>query len=885
MPKPDVSNVFLPKNFDLFQIQPSLSVHFSGTKSFNSQVPRLLNDWFINEIFFSDNALANADLQSNYKKFFSDKFNAVFRFIPDVKSYLADHPDLTGQILRSRIFSGAQYITRQMNWGNKLFYFFGQEPEIIELTPRVKRLHLSRAEDIYRVYHLPEGFTRQDYPIINITDHFNATSGWIDSLPSKGRLIILRRYVLTHDDRLDKRFNFFEFNHLDRLVKIFLTRFRKRVGDLHHLYFDFDAFLTPAHKRNEADMHPLLSELDSESEQQLIRFWLSQNEEFTNYRLLYALFFHKSLKPRLDQSAEKVHYFISIDNPLLQTIHPDHSFVLRIDPVKFEPGTPYYLKTIIHLKRMESIRNSEKENAVPVHFGQFLNIGISFQEKYEQFNPLWLFGANHFHLECPYTAPILSKLKKNDPSEAVYLKWFSRLHQIGHFLKQGTIRTELLVLYPTLDDQFTLFNASIEELNRSGPDYTLVDLDIFASKGACTISGKQILFGKQRFYIVLLPAIRRLPLSVLEKLNQFVENGGTVLSIGRTPQECNDPQQESAFLKLNHQLWFKGAHSHSTSFKEFPSGGKTYFQEEISRLHILLADMQTHIQSFIQSNTNSVRYKLREDQNHYFLFIANTDTRHSASFEFSTRFIGRPYEWDFESGKSQPYGRWYLEDDMLYIKDELPAAGHLFLLINKNEGNEIWQIRQSSMKGIRVLKQTAKELVFTGHIRRPGYYYNILQRNKESQEIAVQVSNRLPILTVSSKNWYLDSEKIKGGTELGNYARFFPYGQGRFSYNKIIKLEPHYLADQQLTLQLGSLKDWCILEVNDQTVGEKFTAPWEFDITDFVQAGDNKISIIVVNNASNRLAKENDAFHVRDYGLFGPVKIIPAARFRIEAAP
>ncbi len=884
MSNADKSKVFLLKNFDLFQIKPSISVHFTETKSLSKHVPRLLTDWFIKEVFFSENALINSNFQSNFKKTFSDKFETAFRFVPDVKSYLADHPDLTKQILRSRVFSGTQYITRQTTWGNKLFYFFGHDPEIIPLSADNKRLHLSMAKDVFKVYHLPNDSFHQDYSLIDITDHFNKTSGWLDSLPSKGKLVILRHFVLTHKDRIDERFNFFEFNHLERLLKIFLTRFQKRVGTLHHLYFDVDTFLTPAHKRNEADLHPRLMELDSEIEERLIRFWLSQNEEFTNYRLLYALFFHKHLKPRLDQAAKKVQYFISVDNPIIQTLHPDHSFVLRIDPVKFAPETPYFLNTIIHLKRMESIRYSEGENKVPVRFGHLLNIGTSFQERYEQFNSLWLFGANHFHFECPYPSSILSNLQKNDPSEGVYHKWFSRLHQIGHFLKQGIIRTELLVLYPSLDDQFTLFNASIKELNRSGPDYSMIDLDTFATDEICTLSGKQILFGQQQFYIILLPAIQRLPMSVLEKLNQFVENGGIVLSIGQTPQECNQPEHESAFIKLNHQLWFKGSHLHSTSFKEFPSGGKTFFQENISKLNVLISNTQIHIHSFIKSNMSSVRYRLREDKDHYFLLIANTDSHHSASFEFSTRYIGKPYEWDFETGTSKPYGHWYLEDEILYIKDELPEAGQLFLLINKNEGNEVWQIRQTSMKGLHVLKQTAEELVFTGHIRRPGYYYNILQRNKESKEIAIQVSNRLPILSISSKNWYLDSEQIKGGADLGNYAQFFPYGKGRFSYNKIIKLEPHYLEDQQLTLQLGSLKDWCILEVNDQIVGEKFTSPWEFDITDFVQAGDNKISIIVINNASNWLAKENETFHVRDYGLFGPVKIIPAARFRIDTA-
>jgi len=167
-------------------------------------------------------------------------------------------------------------------------------------------------------------------------------------------------------------------------------------------------------------------------------------------------------------------------------------------------------------------------------------------------------------------------------------------------------------------------------------------------------------------------------------------------------------------------------------------------------------------------------------------------------------------------------------------------------------------------------------------IRRPGHYYNILQRGSESKEIPLQVNTRLPILSISPKNWFLESRKLNGGTELGNYARYYPYGSGSFTYHKVIVLEAYYLSGQQLTLHLGALKDWCRLKINDVFVAEKYAPPWTFDISDFVKEGENKISITVLNNVSNRLAKDVEKFPVRDYGLFGPVKIIPATRIQIE---
>ncbi len=170
----------------------------------------------------------------------------------------------------------------------------------------------------------------------------------------------------------------------------------------------------------------------------------------------------------------------------------------------------------------------------------------------------------------------------------------------------------------------------------------------------------------------------------------------------------------------------------------------------------------------------------------------------------------------------------------------------------------------------------------SGYIRKTGKSITILQNKKEKREIQFDVSKKLPLLTISPKEWYLKSKVYQGSVNLGNFARLYPYFYGELSYNKVIVIEKQYLKEQHLNLNLGDLKDWCSLFVNDEFVSGKLDPPWDFNITDYVKNGENKLTIKITNTISNIKAKENEAFKVQEFGLFGPVKIIPSRWFSLE---
>ena len=89
-------------------------------------------------------------------------------------------------------------------------------------------------------------------------------------------------------------------------------------------------------------------------------------------------------------------------------------------------------------------------------------------------------------------------------------------------------------------------------------------------------------------------------------------------------------------------------------------------------------------------------------------------------------------------------------------------------------------------------------------------------------------------------------ESPASGIEDGSYL-------GTAWYQRNLNLDDSWVADgEQVFLKFGAVDWFCSLYVNGQKVGdhEGGYTPFEFNITDYVQAGDNKITLMVNDEAS-----------------------------------
>jgi len=267
-----------------------------------------------------------------------------------------------------------------------------------------------------------------------------------------------------------------------------------------------------------------------------------------------------------------------------------------------------------------------------------------------------------------------------------------------------------------------------------------------------------------------------------------------------------------------------------------------------------------------------------------YIFITNLNDSSAVPYVIKTKYLGKPFVWNFKIGESYAFGMWYIEKEWMYLTDTLNAMESRLYVLDKKSSLKTWQVKKSSFTGSKVLKQNTTMLKLKGWMRENRDVDLELIKDKKYIQQKIKGVKVAPVLVISSKKWYLDSDTFQGKVNLGNYAFKAPYESHVLLYQKIIIINKEYLKNKKLFLEIGKVLDWCTLFVNDDLVEQLLSPPWIFDITRFVHEGENKITIKVVNNLSNRLAKDDRQrrFAVREYGLFGPVRIVPYNIFNLK---
>jgi hypothetical protein len=259
--------------------------------------------------------------------------------------------------------------------------------------------------------------------------------------------------------------------------------------------------------------------------------------------------------------------------------------------------------------------------------------------------------------------------------------------------------------------------------------------------------------------------------------------------------------------------------------------------------------------------------------------VMNTDEVKTTHFKIESKYLGRPFYWDFDTAESYPYADWYIQNKKLIMTLNLePGESRLFVL-DKKHSLKIYQLYSSSLDGHNLIQTDSKVFKMEGWQRKEGSNNIIIQKAGDQKTLDYSVKEKLPILSIGLSGWFMDSDHFKGQVSLGDQSYPFPYKSAVITYHKLIVLKKEYLYKQKLFLDLGKLYDWCIVSINNEFAGKRIFSPWIFDITDYVKEGENKMSIQIANSLSNILAenknrKPNDYF-VQSYGLLGPVRIIP----------
>jgi hypothetical protein len=393
------------------------------------------------------------------------------------------------------------------------------------------------------------------------------------------------------------------------------------------------------------------------------------------------------------------------------------------------------------------------------------------------------------------------------------------MHRTQSVVQEGKFVADVLYYYGDHVPNVFPFKHSDPAGVMPGFDYDVSDETVFLKLKVA--NGKIVVPGGVEYRILVLPDHKVLSLAVLEKLEELVQNGATVL--GHKPEKLislvGGIEARKSFREFSDKIWGEAITE---------SGERNYGNGKIAwgmtaREYLLSQNVPVDfdiLKNDSKTDFDYIHYTLGESDVY---FVTNQTTRRQkidARFRVSGR---QPELWDALAGDIRKAKAFNQKDGLTSIPLTLEPYGAVLVVFNEK---------------IALDKQG------TG------------QRNYSDFETLAEISGE----------WTVHFDPQWGGPgsvlfpELMDWSQHsdegVKYYSGTAVYHKTIIIDFEPQTSEQYFLQLGSVKDVGIAEVkiNGIDKGVVWTSPFRMEISGDLQQGENTLEIKVVNSWFNRVA-------------------------------
>ncbi len=439
------------------------------------------------------------------------------------------------------------------------------------------------------------------------------------------------------------------------------------------------------------------------------------------------------------------------------------------------------------------------------------------------------------------------------------------MHRIQMVVQEGKFVADVLYYYGDHVPNIFPFKHADPAGVMPGFDYDVTDETIFLQLKI--IDGKIVVPGGIAYRVLVLPDHNVLSLAVLEKIDELLQDGATIL--GHKPERLislvGGKEAEKKFKELSDKIW-----GDPVSEK----GEKRYGQGSVAwgfsaREYLLTKGISTDFDIVGSDSKTDYDYIHYTNGKSDVYFVSNQTTGRqiiNARFRVSGK---QPELWDALTGEIRDAKAFHQKDGLTTLPLTFEPYGAVMVIFNRN-----------------------------------------IAENK--QGTAKRNYPEFKTLTAISREWTVRFDPQWGGPESVLFPELMDWSQhadegikyyaGTAVYNKTFNLHLMPKKEQHYFLQLGSVKDVGIAEVkiNGVDKGIVWTSPFRVEITEEIQEGENTLSIKVVNSWYNRVAGDQkfpdknqytntnivlkhdfrgrpiDSVPLESSGLLGPVKILEA---------
>ena len=289
----------------------------------------------------------------------------------------------------------------------------------------------------------------------------------------------------------------------------------------------------------------------------------------------------------------------------------------------------------------------------------------------------WEWAPPCYHFRMPYWDHM-----------GIFLKYFERL---SYLLSQGVLQADVAVMYPVSpvqakmggDEATRVAFDSGTELFNNGHDFIFMDDQ---SLVRAEIKEKELHVSDMNFNVLVLPAMKAIHWSTIQKALAFFRNGGTVIAVGQLPEASdrigsNDPQLDVAVSEI-----------FGVSAKEMESGKKP--EKQISSKNgiglfvtdatVLKSEIDHFLPRDVESNQPVKALHRKTGPRDVYMVMG------AAKGSYCTfRAQGKAELWDPWTGETKPLYHTKVSEEETRVKmplDTNEAQIVVFSLIEKNPG-------------------------------------------------------------------------------------------------------------------------------------------------------------------------------------------------------
>jgi len=404
------------------------------------------------------------------------------------------------------------------------------------------------------------------------------------------------------------------------------------------------------------------------------------------------------------------------------------------------------------------------------------------------------------------------------------------MHRVQSVVQEGKFVADVLYYYGDHVPNVFPFKHSDPAGVMPGFDYDACDETIFLQLEVD--SGMILVPGGVEYRVLVLPDHRVLSLAVLEKLEELVQDGASVL--GHKPEKqislVGGKEARKSFHALSDLIWGEAiTESGERNYGQGKVAWGMTAREYLKSQHIAV-DFQV-IENDSKTDFDYIHYTLGGRD----IYFVTNQTTERQIIQCTFRVSGKhPELWDALTGDIREAKAFTQTDGLTTVPLTLEPYGAIMVVFNE---------------------------------KIPSDKQGTTQRNYSDFEVLTEISGE----------WAVHFDPQWGGPgsvlfpELMDWSQHsdegIKYYSGAAVYKKSFSLDSELREEESYFLQLGSVKDVGIAEVkiNGKDKGVVWAAPFRVDISKELQVGENTLEIKVVNSWYNRVAGDQMFPDIKPY--------------------